>query len=119
MSRLSRLIPAGSIDSGDVFRPTEAAIKGGLPDRTYGAAIETDVELAISKLSGDQAARAYGIDTEVGVEIFFDNATDIQVDDLIEPKTGFFVGSFFEVKDVKPGVGLIMLAGAEDSRRRP
>ncbi len=118
MSRLTRLMPASAIDSGDVFRPTEAVVKGGLPDRSYSS-VETGIELAISKLSGDQAARVYGIDTEVGVEILFDNATDIQTDDLIEPKTGFFVGSFFEVKDVNPGIGLIMLAGAEDSRRRP
>lgn len=120
MGDLRRIMPASSIFDVDVFRvSTELPGKGGLPLRTYGAAIATDVETAISKLTGDEANRVYGIDTEEAFELLYDNATDIAAEDLVEVKTGPFAGKVLEVKDVKPGVGLIQLAGAEDSRRRP
>lgn len=120
MGDLRRIMPASSIFEVDVFRvSSETAGRGGLPERTYGAAIATGVKTAISKLTGDQANRVYGIDTEEAFELLYDDETDIVADDLLEIKTGPFVGKFVEVKDVKPGIGIVQLAGAEDSRRRP
>lgn len=120
MTRLGRLMPASAISAIDLFRPAspEAVQKGGLPDRVY-ATIATDTEAAISKLTGDQKVRGYGEQSDVSVQVLVNNSLGIAVSDLIEVKTGFFVGEFFEVEDVKPGVGLIQIAGAKDTSRRP
>ena len=120
MTRLGRLMPASAIVGIDLFRPAspEGVTKGGLPERVYST-VATDAEAAISELTGDQKVRGYGEDSEVTVQVLVNNSLGIAVADLIEVKTGFFVGQFFDVDDVKPGVGLIQIAGAKDTKRRP
>ncbi len=121
MTRLGRLMPASVIVSIDLFRPVspEAVQKGGLPSRQPYSSVATAAEAAISKLTGDQKVRGYGEQSDVSVQVLVSNSLGIAVSELIEVKTGFFLGDFFEVEDVKPGVGLIQIAGAKDTSRRP
>jgi hypothetical protein len=69
----------------------------------------------IEKLSGGQAARAFGDQSSSRWRLTLDADRDLQADDLVLVSSGPYTGTKLQVEDVTVPGGMLLMAACEDT----
>ncbi len=69
----------------------------------------------MSKLSGGEAARAFGVDSDSNFEVRFARSFDIRLNDIVQLLTGSLTGTFIEIRDIQQGLDFIQLCQGEET----
>ncbi len=117
MSVLSDFTDPALLIIVDVRRPVQSVGSGGQPETRLSntPVVSADVESFVSKLSGGEAARAFGVDSDSNFEVRFARSFDIRLNDIVELKTGSLTGTFIEVRDIQQGIDRIQLCQGEET----
>ena len=111
---LRGLVDPKLVATADVRRPVQTVGPGGQPTTNVG---NSPVQIAgatvhVSKLSGGEAARAFGVDSDADYQVGFETGVDFDLNDLLVVTTGLHAGKVLEVRDILPGLGLMAFAAA-------
>lgn len=116
MTCVESLLPCDRLAAVTVHRPAEQTSGGG------GQPVETTTEVGsmtmlVEKLSGGQAARAFGDQSEARWRGHADSNADVQVDDLVVVDTGPYAGTILQVDDIQHP--LLMVLELADTEKQP
>lgn len=102
--RLVEVLPCDQLVSVTVHRPgTQTSGSGGIPAETT-TKVNTGVIMHVEKLSGGQAHRAFGDQSQARWRGTADDDADIAVNDLIVMDTGPYATTVLQVDDIRiPG----------------
>ncbi len=107
---LQGLVDPLEVVTVDVRRPVQTVGPGGQPQTTLaGSPVQiADADAVVSKLSGGEAERAFGRDSDATFQVTLDRASTVQLNDIIEVKSGRYTGLFLDVMDILSPVRIIL-----------
>ncbi len=95
-----------------------AAGSGGIPTETTTEEQPT-LRMIVEKLSGGQAKRTFGDQSEARWRGTADSDADLQVNDLLVLETGPYIGTVLQVDDIRVPAGMLMVVELADTDKVP